>query len=179
MVVDREVIIVDHDPSWSDAYVAEARSLTELFTDTVVHVEHIGSTSIPGLGAKPIIDILLGTGQLCEIEDRIGAIERLGYVYVPEYEKVFPERRYFRKDSEGVRTHHLHGVEFERTFWFDHVLFRDHLRSHPEVAASYYQLKQELAERFRTDREKYTANKGEFIRGVLAAAKRGPLAAPD
>ena len=178
MAADREVMIVDYDPRWSDAYLAEARSLTELFTDTEVHVEHIGSTSIPGLGAKPIIDILLGAGQLREIEDRIGAIEGLGYVYIPEYEKALPERRYFQKDSEGVRTHHLHGVEFESTFWFDHILFRDHLRSHPEVAASYYRLKQELAERFRADREKYTASKGEFIRGVLAAARRGPLAAP-
>ena len=178
MVAEREVIIVDYDPCWPDAYLAEARSLRELFADTEVHIEHIGSTAVPGLGAKPIIDILLGAGRLCEIEDRIVPIEGLGYTYVAEHERVFPERRYFNRDSGGVRSHHLHGVEFGSKFWFDHILFRDHLRSHPEVALSYYRLKLELAERFRADRQRYTESKGEFIQAVLSAAMRGSFAAP-
>lgn len=102
------------------------------------------------------------------IEERIPAIEALGYLYVPEHETDSPERRYFRKPREGARTHHLHAVETGSAFRRDHLAFRDALRVHPAWAAGYAALKRALAERHRDDRAAYTEGKTAFVSSVLA-----------
>ena len=167
----REVTVVEYDPAWPDAFRAEADVLLARFEPGAARVEHIGSTAVPGLGAKPIIDIMLGAGGLRDIERAIPSIESLGYVYVPELEAEMPERRFFRKDTNGCRSHHLHGVRFDGVFWQDHLLFRDYLRSHPDVAGAYHDLKRRLASRFRSDPHAYTYGKNPFIEEVLVSAR--------
>ena len=94
-------------------------------------------------------------------------MEGMGYEYVPEFEDKFPERRYFRKTTNGKRTHQIHMVEIGTDFWKRHLAFRDHLRTHPESANEYAALKKELAKQFENDREGYTNAKSEFIETIL------------
>jgi GrpB-like predicted nucleotidyltransferase (UPF0157 family) len=165
------VLIVPYDPAWPEAFRAERALLAAALGSDRFRFEHIGSTAVPGLGAKPVLDILLGAPALSEIDAAIGRIEALGYVYVPEYEREIPDRRFFRKDMNGLRTHHVHAVETDGDFWRKHLLFRDHLRSHPEAAEAYHRLKRDLARRFRNDRDAYTDGKTQFIREALEAAR--------
>jgi GrpB-like predicted nucleotidyltransferase (UPF0157 family) len=137
-------------------------------------IEHVGSTSVPGLAAKPIIDIMPGLRSLADAPHIIGPMEALGYEYVPEFEAQLPERRYFRR---GIpRTHHVHVVEASSRFWRRHLAFRDWLRAHPGDAAAYAELKRKLATQYGADRAGYTDAKSEFILGIeeKAAAAPGP-----
>jgi GrpB-like predicted nucleotidyltransferase (UPF0157 family) len=139
----------------------------------VVAIEHMGSTAVPGLGAKPIIDIMVAIHRLALAERCIEPLASINYEYVPEYEVVMPFRRYFHKGPQHARTHHLHMVEYDSDFWRRHLLFRDFLRAHKAVARQYYHLKKELAARFGTDREAYTEAKTSFIEAIVErAAKR-------
>lgn len=167
----REIVVIEYDEAWPGAFREEADLLLRLFEPGVAHIEHIGSTAVPGLGAKPIIDLMLGARELGEIERTIPAIESLGYVYVSRHEAVMPERRFFRKDIGGRRSHHLHAVEVGGTFWRDHLLFRDFLRSHPDVATEYHRLKVGLAARHRWDPEAYMDGKDPFIEDVMESAR--------
>ncbi len=164
----RPLVIEDYNPEWPALYTAEERRILRAIGHVVVAVEHVGSTSVPGLGAKPIIDIMVGVRQLADAEVCIALLERIGYEYVPEYEALLPERRYFRKGTP-VRTHHLHMVEQTSGFWARHILFRDHLRAHPEMARQYQDLKKELAAT--VERSAYTDAKTPFIESVLAQAR--------
>ena len=165
--------IVRYDPGWPALFEEERRSLERVFRGVPVVIEHVGSTSVPGLGGKPIVDIMLGPERLRDVEDRIRQIEQLGYGYVPEYEDHLPERRYFRKPRTPPRRFHLHAVERTSDFWERHLLFRDYLRVHPDVARKYYELKRELAERHRFDQiDSYTEAKSDFIEAALDRARR-------
>lgn len=161
------VLIVDYSPDWPAHFAAERDALAKVFYPTAVEIEHIGSTSVPGLGAKPIIDILLGAPNLLLIEEHIAQLERLGYRYVPEFEKVLPHRRYFARQS-----FHLHAVESESTFWREHLAFRDALRSDSALAAQYLELKRRLSKTFGSNRAGYTDAKAPFIKGVVHANHR-------
>jgi GrpB-like predicted nucleotidyltransferase (UPF0157 family) len=141
-----------------------------VFAPAEVDIQHVGSTAVPGLGAKPIIDMMVGVEDLLVVERRIAAIEALDYGYMPNYEEFVPERRFFRKPREGEQHFHLHCVCTDTEFFRDHIVFRDALRHDPNLAAEYLALKQELAEELRTNRLAYTDAKTEFISGVLAAA---------
>jgi len=140
-----------------------------------VAVEHVGSTAVPGLAAKPVIDIVVGVRRLKDAAACAAPLAAIGYECVPEYEAEIPDRRYFRKGPFGGRTHHLHMVEFGGAFWRRHLAFRDWLRTHPEDAARYGALKRELAATHEADREAYTEAKNAFVREVeahvLAAAR--------
>jgi GrpB-like predicted nucleotidyltransferase (UPF0157 family) len=127
--------IVPYDPAWPVRFAAERSLLASLFDSATPVVEHIGSTAVPGLGAKPIIDILLGVEALSEVADRIPRLHAVGYEYVAEVESAFPERRFFAKPSRGVAQFHLHAVQRSTPFWERHLLFRDVLRTDIEVAA--------------------------------------------
>ena len=122
--------------------------LGAVFAGSEAVVERVGSTAVPGLGAKPVIDVMVGVSQLAEAEGRIGALEGAGYEYVQKYEIELPERRYFRKPRLGPSAYHLHCVVKGSSFWVRHLAFRDYLRAHPESAAAYCELKRELAVRF-------------------------------
>ena len=124
---------------------------------------------MPGLGAKPIIDILLGAPTLAEIESHIPAVEALGYFYASAFEALIPERRYFYRPHQRPSEFHLHAVALDSDFFRDHLGFRDALRNDPVIREAYWRLKSELASKFADDREAYTEAKGPFIRSVIAS----------
>ena len=133
-------------------------------------IEHVGSTAVPGLGAKPVIDIVIGVPVLGLVEERIPALAAAGYEYVREYETQRSERRYFRKPRLGPRAFHVHCVVTASDYWNRHLAFRDHLRANPATAAAYGRLKRELS--IRVSKGEYTDAKGPFIAAVLASLRR-------
>ena len=164
------VFIVPYDPGWADTFKAEANLLQVVIPYKNVVIEHIGSTSVMGLSAKPIIDIMVGFEFLDDANTSIPSIETLGYQYIPEYEKQIPDRRYFHKPVNPPRNFHLHCTAINSNFWNKQIAFRDYLRKHPETCAAYQQLKEELAVQYRLDRAAYTDAKTEFILAVLKKA---------
>lgn len=165
-----ELPLSPYSPLWPAVFDLERRRLLEIFNDAVA-VEHIGSTAVPGLGAKPIIDVMLGVPDLAMVEARMAALEAEGYRYVPEFEKSVPERRYFTKLDRPPGKFHLHAVALDGPFWARHLAFRDALRADESLARKYWRLKQHLAARHRDDRAAYAEAKGDFIRSALA---KGP-----
>lgn len=163
--------MAEYDPKWPILYEEEKGRILAVIGRKVVAIEHIGSTAVPGLGAKPIIDIMVAVSQLADADQCIQPLQIIGYEYVPEYEASIPERRYFRKGPSGARTHHIHMVELSSDFWERHLLFRDFLRAHPEVAKKYYELKKELAAKYGPDHDAYTDAKVSFIESVLDKAR--------
>ncbi len=166
-----EVIVVEYNPLWPQLFEEEKARILFLIEPWVKQIEHIGSTAVLGLGAKPIIDIMVGLHSLDDARHCIPLLETIGYEYVPQHEALMPERRYFHKGSKRFsRTHHLHMVETASEFWERHLLFRDYLRAHKDTAREYYELKKELATRFRSNREAYTDAKTNFIQEVIEQA---------
>jgi GrpB-like predicted nucleotidyltransferase (UPF0157 family)/predicted RNA-binding protein associated with RNAse of E/G family len=174
--VKRSVRIVDYDPRWPAIYAREKDRILRAVANRPVAIEHVGSTAVPGLAAKPIIDIMVAVRKLSAANECIQPLRSIGYEYVPEYEKELPQRRYFRRGPEGVRNRHfhLHMVEHDGDFWKQHLLFRDYLRSHPDAAQQYCKLKKELAAKHASDREAYTEAKTSFIESVLETARASP-----
>jgi GrpB-like predicted nucleotidyltransferase (UPF0157 family) len=172
MVHRAAIVITPYDEAWPARFRAESARLQEAFRDVPVWIEHIGSTAVPGLAAKPIVDIMLGVERLAQVEARIPALEARGYEYVTEHETEIPERRFFAKPRQRPRLFHLHAVERTSDFWRRHLVFRDHLRRHPEEAAAYGALKIALAARFDDDRDGYTESKTPFIEAAVERARR-------
>lgn len=177
---ERSVQIVESLPQWPVLFEQEATRIHDAVdadhdaaTSETLQLEHVGSTSVPGLAAKPIIDMLGGVENLADAEALIEPLEDLGYEYAPEFEESLPERRYFRKGADGVHTHHLHIVEVDSEFWNRHVAFRDYLREHPDVRDEYESLKRELAEQHGEDPATYGEKKDEFISSVEERALDG------
>lgn len=168
------IVIADYDPHWPRHFEAERDLIVRACgPEAFVAIEHIGSTAVPGLAAKPIIDIMAGVRALNLVTGLIGSLGSIGYQYVPEYEVDMPERRYFRKDVGGRRAFHLHVVEHGGEFWERHLLFRDFLRTHPDAARAYERLKRALAAEYsaRSDRAGYTEAKTDFIRAIEEQAR--------
>ena len=162
------VIVVPYNPDWPSRFDQEVTVLGTVFAGSVVAIEHVGSTAVPGLGAKPVIDVMVGLQHLAEVEGRIAALEAAGYEYIQKYEAQLPQRRYLRKPRLGPSAYHLHCVLKGSDFWIRHVAFRDHLRAHPESAAAYYELKRALA--VEVSKAEYTEAKSPFIERILVAA---------
>ena len=167
------VVIVPYNPEWSREFEQERARLEKAFASTSIVIEHIGSTAVPGLAAKPVIDIMVGVAALSEAEARIESLRAHGYEYVPAYEAQLPHRRYFRKPLAEPRTHHVHCVLRGSSFWEDQLVFRDYLRAHPAAKEAYATLKRDLASRYAADREAYSEGKSEFIVGILTHARTG------
>lgn len=168
---DERVVIAEYDPRWPAIYEKEAARIVAAAGGLLVRCEHVGSTSVPGLAAKPVIDVLGGVRTLADADAVVPRMVSIGYEYVKKWEDEMPRRRYFVRRVRGVRTHHLHVVETGSGFWRDHILFRDHLRAHPVDAIRYAALKRDLAESLGDDREAYTDAKAEFIEACLAVAR--------
>ncbi len=166
------VVLVPYDPEWPARYAEAKTDIQRVLGDRALAVEHVGSTAVPGLLSKPIIDILVGVRRLADAAACIGPLAEIGYEYQPDAEADIPERRYFDRGPPGGRTHHLHMVEFAREFWMRHILFRDFLRAHPDRAREYAELKRRLAAEFTSDREAYTDGKADFVRRTVADARR-------
>ncbi len=167
------IVIVPYDSRWPQAYEEERRRLAQVFEGTAAVIEHVGSTAVPGLGGKPILDVMVGVTSLARVDARIPALEESGYEYVPEYEAELPGRRYFRKPRRRPRTHHLHCVRLGGAFWLRQLAFRDRLRADAERARAYFELKHRLASSLGRDRRAYTDAKSPFIESVLAEAGLG------
>lgn len=162
------VILEAYNDNWATEYDIEQRELRKLLGDQAIAIEHIGSTAVPGLAAKPVIDLMAGVQDLKIACAFIEPLASLRYEHVIHEE--FPERRFFRKGAWRAGTHHLHIYLYGSEAWTNQILFRDYLREHPEVREQYQQLKEELAARFPQDRVAYTKGKHPFIADVLRQA---------
>jgi GrpB-like predicted nucleotidyltransferase (UPF0157 family) len=178
-VVQDEVAIATYDPTWPEAFRHEKKLLlSALPRDLIRRVEHFGSTAVPGLAAKPIVDVLVEVTDLEATKVRIAPLlEAQGYEYFwrpthgddgPPFYAWFIKRN----PQSGVRTHHIHMVESHFTEHWDRLLFRDYLVEHPSVASEYEALKRRLAADSPRDRVAYTRGKTEFIVRVTEDAKR-------
>jgi GrpB-like predicted nucleotidyltransferase (UPF0157 family) len=160
------VELAPHAEEWHRLFAQEEARLRDAVGEHVAAIEHVGSTAICGISAKPIIDIAVGVREIADAEKCVRPLEGMGYEY--RGENGIPGRYYFIKGEP--RTHHLHMVELGSEFWKSHLLFRDYLRRRPEVAKGYEAVKIELARKYPDDRGAYTDGKGVFIRSVLEAA---------
>lgn len=149
---------------WAASFEREKASLKRALGASALAIEHVGSTSVPGLVAKPVVDIAVAVASFEGFARCVGHVEALGYAYRGEYG--IARRHYFVKGTP--RTHHLHALEAGSANWANHLLFRDYLRRYPETAARYADLKTALAHTH--DRAAYTEAKGPFIRDVLRRA---------
>lgn len=165
--IEEPVRLVPHDAAWAATYAAERDRLLALFPSALRAVEHIGSTAIPGMPAKPIVDLLAGVDTMDVADGLFDEVLRHGYTTSRAFNAMLPDRRWFMRASGG-RTHHLHLVVFDSPTWHRHLLFRDRLRGDAALALSYGRLKAELAARFQHDREAYTEAKSGFIASVLS-----------
>lgn len=164
--------IAPSSAEWPRLFLAHRDALHDAFAPVGVDIEHIGSTSVPGLAAKPVIDILVGAASLAEIESRILALVAAGFAYRPEHESALPMRRYFTLTPPGGLRVHVHAVERGGTLWHEHLAFRDALRSDDALRDRYQALKLALAQRHAHDKSAYTEAKGPFIREVIALSGR-------
>lgn len=164
-----KVLLTPYSPSWPHDFAVE-KSLLQQHISLPVKIEHIGSTSVVGLCAKPIIDILIGIPQESQLDVPVLEIQELGYQYLSQYEDVMPYRRYFTKEKDAVRTHQIHMVAYKSTFWIRHLKFRDYLRTHAEVAEEYAMLKRQLVEQDWESINDYADAKTDFIRRIEAIA---------
>ncbi|MGI9200967.1 MAG: GrpB family protein [Woeseiaceae bacterium] len=162
------VILSEYDAAWPLKFEEEKTFLSGVIGEFLCGaIEHVGSTAVPGLVAKPVIDVMFGVESLKASKPAIAALESAGYVYSPYKTDVM---HWFCKPSDEHRTHHLHLIPYESALWAERIEFRDLLRSDEQLATRYADLKIGLAARYKDDRETYTEKKWPFIREVLALA---------
>jgi GrpB-like predicted nucleotidyltransferase (UPF0157 family) len=173
------ITIVPYDVAWPAMFDAEAARVRLTLGELVLRVEHVGSTSVPGLAAKPVVDIQVSVASLQPMSTYLESLTHIGYSHVPvgAFDLVYP---FFQKPTEWPSTHHIHlcvaGSEEERR----HLAFRDYLRGHPRVAAEYVTLKRQLAATHDgatlASRERYSLAKTAFVESLLerAFAESGP-----
>ena len=152
-------------------YESEKDLIHRAIGQRIEAIEHVGSTAVPGLGAKAIIDIMAAVPSLDHAPSLVEPLASIGYEYLPRYETFVPERRFFRKGDPGPPSHHLHIVERSTAFWNDHLLFRDFLRAHPAWARRYEAHKRDLAAKITDGPTTFTEAKTEFIEKALARAR--------
>jgi GrpB-like predicted nucleotidyltransferase (UPF0157 family) len=159
----QRVFVVPHDPRWAEEFDRESLVVAEAMGDVLQVIHHIGSTAIPGICAKPIIDMLAVVGDLSVLDERTARMAARGYEALGEFG--LAGRRYFRKDDrEGNRTHQVHAFQAGSPQIERHLAFRDFMRAHRDCALQYEALKCRLAELHPADISSYTDGKDEFIR---------------
>lgn len=168
-----KIIIAPYDPNWPVLFEREKMRIKEALGFHAISIQHIGSTSVPGLGAKPIIDVMIAVLSLGEADAFcIQPMVALRYEYVKKFEAEIPHRRYFRKSDEtGSRTHHVHMVVINSDWWVDHLLFRDFLRADGNARRAYEAHKRQLAEREWDDSNDYAEAKTDFILKMMEEAR--------
>jgi GrpB-like predicted nucleotidyltransferase (UPF0157 family) len=166
------IVVFDHDPAWAAMFERERARVQDALGPIVATVEHVGSTAVPGLAAKPIIDLLVGVRSLPEARSCcVEPLQALRYRYMAEYEAWLPGEMLFRKGPPGPWTHHVHLMEPTSPRWEEFTLIRDYLRRHTEVASAYAGLKRALALVFEDDIAGYRNAKAPFIEAVMARAR--------
>jgi len=162
-----EVVVLPYDPRWPMLFEEASAQLTAALGPAILTVHHVGSTAVPGLCAKPILDVLVSVPDFADATGLVAQLQVLGYEFRPEEE--IPDRHYFRRPPGGeLRTHHLSLAEPGSRHHRTTLAFRDALRHDPELAAAYARLKLELAQRFPRDRPAYIEGKTHFVEQVLA-----------
>ncbi len=163
------VKLVPHDPEWAGLFQAEKAQILGALGDLVLDIQHVGSTAIPTISAKPIIDVAVLVKSIEEACKRVGTIEALGYQKKQENN---PERLFFTKGPEEMRIVYLHIGDRGTNYVQDMIAFRDYLIQNPGQAKKYMELKSRLAGKYAGDREPYTAAKESFVRDVLKKANK-------
>jgi GrpB-like predicted nucleotidyltransferase (UPF0157 family) len=162
--LERGVVrLVDYDPRWATLFIEESARLRPALQPLGVTLEHVGSTAVPGLAAKPVLDILAGYESAAALPACIAALAAAGYLH--RGEQGIPGREFFRRGEP--RAYHIHLAERGGGFWTEHLTFRDALRAQPALRDAYARLKQELAARYPRDRAAYIEGKGPFVREIL------------
>ncbi|MBE2221156.1 MAG: GNAT family N-acetyltransferase [Anaerolineae bacterium] len=164
----RQITLTPHNPSWSLQFRTEVAALTNVFGNNLLTIHHIGSTAVPGIQAKPIIDMLPIVWDIEQVDSLNNTMAEHGYIHKGEHG--IPGRRYFRKGSDQEHTHHIHVYEQGRPEIARHLLFRDYLCAHPDKAAAYDKLKTELSQTYKDDPAAYTSAKSDFILATDQAA---------
>jgi GrpB-like predicted nucleotidyltransferase (UPF0157 family) len=166
------IILTDYDPGWAELYCIEKKGIAETFNpDQIVSIEHIGSTAVPGLCAKPTIDILIEIPDYTDLDSIKRKLNRIGYQFIPKPENPPPHMMFakgYTKTGISGQTFHIH-IRYAGDW--DELIFRDYLISDPETALEYAHLKRELADKYVNDREKYTENKTDFVRRIVHLAR--------
>lgn len=165
---DEQIKIVPYDPTWIAKFEKEKNLIETTIGEFITGgIHHIGSTSIPGLSAKPVIDILVGVESLKESKPCIELLTKVQYQYSPYKPDI---EHWFCKPSPEHRTHHLHLIATSHPEFKARLAFRDYLITHADAKSNYEKLKLKLAEEFRSDREAYTEAKGQFVKEILNKA---------
>jgi GrpB-like predicted nucleotidyltransferase (UPF0157 family) len=173
--VPEPITISEYNPDWPVMFARESERIRAALEQRLVGIEHIGSTAVSGLAAKPIIDILAGVPDMRWADECVFRLEAIGYTYFPFPQ--FPERRFLADGSIGSARHHVHLTTLGSGFWEEKLLFRDWLRASEANAARYLVLKKRLAAEFGQDRERYeeyTDGKSGFILSALHEARHLP-----
>lgn len=167
----KKVEVVPHNPRWRSAFEAEAKHIGAALGENVVAIHHIGSTAIPDIYAKPVIDLLVEVVNITEVDERSSAMEALGYEAMGGFG--IPGRRYFRKDNqEGIRTYQIHAFDAGSAQIDRHLTFRDYMIAHPEDARKYSELKRKLAKEHSQSIDGYMDGKDSFIKEIDRKALR-------
>ena len=164
--IHEEVDLQAYNDAWPTMFAAERDRLLGLLSPSFIDIEHIGSTAVPGLVAKPIIDMLAGVESMVMARSLSGVLLEAGYTTSAEFNATLSDRQWFMRWADGRRTHHLHVVVHGGPVWHRHLRFRDALRGDAVLAARYAAVKAELALRHPTDREAYTVAKTAFVHSV-------------
>ncbi|MBD3208477.1 MAG: GrpB family protein [Candidatus Nealsonbacteria bacterium] len=159
-----------YNPRWKKLYEQERKRIVSVIGGHILDIQHVGSTSIPGVKAKPIIDIAIGVRDLKTGRNCIKPLEELGYEY--KHDAGIKGRHFFAKGSEKNRTYYVHVEKLNGQLWKNHILFRDYLRAHKQAVREYNKIKEGLAEKYKDDRDSYSAEKNSFIEEIIRKAER-------
>jgi len=159
-----KVKVVPHDPRWREAFETESHRVTAALGSNTVAIHHIGSTAIPDIYAKPVIDMLVEVRDINNVDVRAAEMKSLGYEVMGEFG--IPGRRYFRRYQKGCRTNQIHVFRAGSDQVIRHLAFRDYMRAHPEEAQLYGDLKRRLATLHPDDPEAYMDGKDAFIKEI-------------
>jgi GrpB-like predicted nucleotidyltransferase (UPF0157 family) len=170
LAANEPVEVHDYDPRWPALFEAERDAIHAVLPDAFIDIQHIGSTAVPGLQSKPIIDLLGGIKDGQSTDAFNEPLSRLGYVPATAFNNIITDHLWFMRASGGHRTHQFHVLVHGSEGWVRRVRFRDALRSRPELAQAYAKLKLELAVKYRFDRAAYTNGKTDFVLSVTRDA---------
>ena len=165
----RKIEVVPYNPDWPRLYSAEAESIAAALGGEMTAIHHIGSTAIPGIKAKPVLDFLVAVHRIEKVDQHNGSMIALGYE--PRGEYGIPGRRYFIKHTAGTRSHHVHIFQNGNSEITRHLNFRDYIRAHPDEARAYSRLKEDLARQHPEDSRGYNEGKNEFVQEIDQRAK--------
>jgi GrpB-like predicted nucleotidyltransferase (UPF0157 family) len=171
----QQIVIAEYDPIWPHWYESAAYRIREALGDKVLQLDHVGSTSVPEIAAKPIIDMAATIRSYDDAAAIAAALRAPGWSWAPEPDDDELRRASFCFPEPGYRTHHLHAIEARSPHWRRWLAFRDALRDDVRLARQYAALKQRLAQQFAHDRDSYRAGKTAFVVHTLGAGEpRGP-----